>query len=204
MTKHKTLKDRVRERQQKTGERYTTALAHVKAHAQERLLGAEEPFDACEAARTVGLACQVSASARLAVGPAGERGRRLTRALERLKGLLLALAGDAGAEKLAAVLLRGEAWSSGPVSAVAELAEARRFLDEVKAGKRGVSRTGRVAVVDVDSPGGGWTLVAVLFAHPFDPRPRPTLYLSSLTEDDGVGPWREGFTLAGLGGWGGA
>ena len=33
MTDKKTLKQRVRQRQEKTGERYTTALAQVRAHA---------------------------------------------------------------------------------------------------------------------------------------------------------------------------
>lgn len=196
MTKHKTLKQRVRERQQKTGERYTTALAHLKAHAQQKRLDSEEPLDVTALARRAGLACRATLSARLVRDDAGETERRTVRAFELLKGLLRALTGDAGAQKMAEVLLHAEPWSGGLPNPMAELADALRFTSEVAAGRRGVSASGRVAAFDAE----GITLLAVLWAHPFDAKVPPSLYLSTLEAGDVTSFWGDGLALAGLGG----
>jgi hypothetical protein len=177
MTKRKTLKQRVRERQQKTGERYTTALAHVQAH-RDGEPGSGEPLDVTRLARAAGLACTASASPNLARGTASERERRVRIGLDALKGLLLALAGDSGAAKMADVLLRAEAGPPVSANGIAEAVEARSFMQSVARGRR--------------------TLVAtVLWQAPTRPA---FLYLAALGEG-ASGPWTTSFALAGIGGW---
>ena len=192
MTKHKTLKQRVRERQAKTGERYTTALAHLQAHRRGALTA--EPFDATRLARERGFACTASVSEKLSRGPQPER--RVRAVLDALKALLLALDGDAGAERMTAVLLHGEPGPAGAPHAIAEAAEARTFLAAVAAGRRGVSSNGRLAAFDAD----GQTVVATLLWEGLRAKRPAFLYLAAL--DAGAvhasSPW---LALAGLGGW---
>ena len=177
MTTKKTLKERVRERQQKTGERYTTALAHFRANS-------EEPSDITALAREAGLTCTASASARLPQA-------RVRPALEALKALLLALGSDTGAAKMAAVLLRGEPGAPVSANGISEAVEARSFMSGVASGRRGVSANGRCAAFDTEDR----TVVATVLWHGARPA---FLYLAPL---DAKGPWTELFALAGIGGW---
>jgi hypothetical protein len=175
MTKKKTLKEHVRERQEKTGERYTTALAHVRANA-------EEPLDITELAHQAGLSCTASASPRL------PRERHAT-ALATLKALLLALGSDPGAANMAAVLLHGEPGVPVSPNGIAEAIEARSFISS---GRRGASSNGRLATFNVD----GHALIATVLWHATRPA---FLYLAPL-ESRAHNAWGELFPLAGIGG----
>jgi len=196
MTKHKTLKQHVRDRQQKTGERYTTALAHLQAH-RSVVPKKDEPFDATKVARALGLSCHASLSAELAAG--ADRERRARGVLDALRALLLALDGDAGATKMAEVVLHGNSGARGVPHALAEAAAARAFLRSIRDGKRGVSANGRLAAFDVD----GVTVVATLLWNPLAATRPALVYLARFDHDALEGPWTEALTLAGLGGLGG-
>lgn len=192
MTKKKTLKERVRARQEKTGERYTTALAHLRAHATGRAPG--EPLDITPLARAAGLACTASVSA--AAGQNDAQAERTARAvLDALLGLLGALDGDAGAEKMAEVL-RGKTGAKVSANGIAELTEARAFIASVTSGRRGVSADGRSAAFDVE----GRTWVATLLWYGARPA---FLYLSPFDAAK-AGGWSDLLALAGLGGEGAA
>ncbi len=125
MTEKKDLKKRVRARQRKTGERYTTALAQL---SMPRI--AELP-DASAEARAEGLRCTAIVSQALrALGD-------LRPLFGRVREMLEALEAEA-----CGPLLRGE---SAPrvMPALRDFIEARRFLSQVRAGARGLSRDGR-------------------------------------------------------------
>ncbi|MFT3840374.1 MAG: hypothetical protein QM723_25520 [Myxococcaceae bacterium] len=175
MTKKKTLKDRVRARQQKTGERYTTALAQVRAKG-------DEPHDLTALAQQLGFTCNASAHPRLPHA-------LLPKALETLKSLLLALGSDPGAANMAAVVLHGDRGAPVSANGIAELTEARGFLGS---GRRGVSSDGRLATFKVEDR----TVIATVLWHSTRPA---FLYLAPL-EARAESGWSEVFPLAGIGG----
>jgi hypothetical protein len=199
MTSKKTLKDRVRERQEKTGERYTTALAHVKARvADERH---EEAHDVTREAELEGFACDAFATealwqAECSRGAPEVRFRHLLRALR-------AMLHSSAAHGPITALLPGSPSLRGEVpNAVRELAEARQFLSAVRSGVRGLSPNGRLVALTSD---GGEVVLGVALALPFPvPGRRPVLQLSTLAEGPAAAPWEAAFStsavLAGLGG----
>jgi hypothetical protein len=164
MTRKKHLKELVRTRQEKTGESYTTALAQVRRPSP---LPVEEQVDVTRLATGAGLACAAFATRSLhAEFPADAQ---LAPVFSRLRQMVEACRDEPGGRALHGVLLEGR---SMPIrSGAAEANEGRRFARAVKAGVRGISASGRSAVLDV----GGHTVVAVCLAG--GPR-RPLLWLS--------------------------
>lgn len=124
MTKKKDLKKRVRARQEKTGERYTTARAQLT-----RALIPEAP-SATPEALAAGLRCNAAVSGKLrALGD-------LRPLFARLRELLEAL----GAAACGPLLLGEPAPRRMPQ--MADWVEARRFLSQASAGTLGLSRDG--------------------------------------------------------------
>ncbi len=161
MTKKKDLKRRVRARQEKTGESYTTALAQFR-----RAQIPEAPSATVEA-EAAGLRCEAVVSSKLrALGD-------LRPLFARLRELLEALGAEA-----CGPLLRGET-APRRMPQMRDLVEARRFLTQVRAGKRGLSQDGRL----VAFAWGDLTVVAALSLL----RRKPLLQLGLL---DDVGQWR--------------
>jgi hypothetical protein len=127
MTKRKDLKRRVRARQQKTGESYTAALANIRPEVR-----IPEAPSATAEARAAGLRCEAVVTEEL------RRMGDLEPLFVRLRELLLALAAeDCGP------LVRGEA-AAQRLPDMKDVIEARRFLEAVRAGERGLSKNGRI------------------------------------------------------------
>ncbi len=203
MTDKKSLKQRVRARQEKTGERYTTALSHIRARADDGLEA--ELHDVSRAARLEGFTCQAFASEGLwhAECALGAPELRFRGVFERLRALLLASLSSAPAAALARVLVRGDKLTLGLATAIEEIFGARDFLAQARAGVRGVSRNGRLVAFDTPR-GDGWApVVGAVIAPPHPSERVPLLWLSALGDSrDGLGRLLEQhFSLAGLGGW---
>ena len=145
MTRRKALKQRVRARMAKTGERYTAALSHFRAVEQVAL---DEPFTECA---VEGLACRVRWWKHLHP-PTAPLQAELTRTLSALKG-------EPSAVRLtrAAFEGRAEAPLSSPGRAGALLAAVERF----SSGVRGFSRDGRHLALEL---GGAPVMVSVVAA----------------------------------------
>src|SRR5947209_590635 len=124
MTKKKDLKKRVRERQAKTGESYTAARAQV------RKVHIEEAPNANDEARAEGFRGIAIVSRKL------REARDLRPLFARLRELLLALEAPA-----CGPLLRGESLPRR-IPQVLDILRARRFLERVRAGHRGLSDDG--------------------------------------------------------------
>jgi hypothetical protein len=140
MTRKRDLKKRVRERQERTGERYTTALQHVRRRALR--VPVIELGEMTAEAAAVGIKCRVFAFPDLAekIGCAA--------LLRRLRDALLDTEGDPATELMRSVVMRGErplvAWGS-PRS----LIEMDRFLARARAGLGGVSESGTMLALHV-------------------------------------------------------
>ncbi len=172
MTRKKDLKRRVRERQARTGESYTAALAHVRKKPVEN----EALPDATEEAKAAGLHCSAVVSPKLrALGD-------LRPFFARLRELLEALESDA-----CGPLLRGE---PGPrvIPTLRDSLEARRFLAQVQAGTRGLSRDGRMFALAWN----GHVVVGAIWLLR-----KPLLMIGLL--DDAEKSWPDSLLLAGLG-----
>jgi hypothetical protein len=201
MTDKKSLKKRVRARQTKTGERYTTALRHIQAMNTDPRQ--TELHDVSHAAELEGFACRAFVSEHLwrAECALGAPDLRFREVLGRLRTLLRASASSDAAAKLARLVLHGERGAVGVGSAVEEMFTARDFLAQAHAGVRGVSRNGRVVVFDVPR---GEAVVAIVLASPYPREGQvPLLWLSALCESgQGLGDaLARQFSLAGIGGW---
>lgn len=160
MTAKKDLKRRVRERQERTGESYTTARAHVIAQADpepepeqpEPVPAKEPPFsvvelvDATDDAVKLGLKCTVLVSPGLAklVAPA--------RVLEKLRDALIATERDPQMELMRDVVLRGERrWRRDPREGWrTRWEETRQFLARARVGIGGINATGEILAMQVD------------------------------------------------------
>ena len=122
MTKKKDLKRRVRERQEKTGESYTAALAQLR----KRTIEIEELPDASSEARAAGLDCNAVVSK-----PELKQPALFVRVREMLEALGVPL------QRLT------------PVPPAVKLAvEGRRFLGSVRAGTRGVNKDGSLFALE--------------------------------------------------------
>jgi hypothetical protein len=150
MTAKKDLKRRVRERQARTGESYTTARAHVVAQAEPAesavkpsAIPVVELIDISGEAEHVGFKCSVLASPALAsrVSPA--------RVLERLRDALLATEQDPTTAVLRAVLLRGEAIARTPRQR-GWWNDMRRFFERARVGIGGTTASGDMMALQVD------------------------------------------------------
>lgn len=210
MTAKKHLKQRVRERQEKTGERYSTALAHIRGQAPA--VEQQVQPEVTEWAKIEGLHCTAFVTEPLwnSERASADRAAWFRAAFARLRSLLLAVEGAPGTHALCSAILRGEPKTVSIPHTIQEVVEARRFMAEVRAGVRGVSRNGRLVAWDVPQPGGDpVTLMALCVVPPVmsePPRP-PILWL--FTRDGSSGTLLDGpnsiwaFALAGIGGAGG-
>jgi hypothetical protein len=171
MTKKKELKQRVRARQEKTGESYTAALAQIRQPSIP-----EAPSATAEAVAE-GLRCEAVISPKL-------RGLGNLRPLfARLRAMLEGLGAQA-----CGPLLRGEA---GPrrMPQMRDMLEARAFLGQVRTGRRGLSENGQsLALV--------WNEVTVVVFISLLGR-RPLLQLCLL--DELAEPWSVQLALLGIG-----
>ena len=129
MTRKKDLKKHVRERQAKTGESYTAALAHVRGPAIAALP------DKTREAETAGFRCNAVVSAKLQ----GDVGPLFVRVREMLEALGARACGP---------LLRGETAPVEIPEATRLAGEARRFLASVRAGSRGLSPDERLFALE--------------------------------------------------------
>lgn len=139
MTDRKDFKRRVRERQARTGESYTTARAQVEAR-RPGAVPVVETVDVAEAAARLGLRCHVVIASTLLDQVDGEL------VLERIRDALIATDSDPATDLMRAVALRGEQ----PLGARREALlagrlrdwndpELRRFVARARAGIGGVS-----------------------------------------------------------------
>lgn len=160
MTVKKDLKKRIRERQEKTGESYTTARMHVLKQA---------PAEAPETPRVseVSLrevtplleALELKGQAFLTPGFSEALARP---ALERLREVLLATRDEPGTRRLRAVLLEGEPDTLEVGSLMREWGETRVFVRHLRLGMRGPSRSGRALAFELRTEGGPVTVVVAL------------------------------------------
>jgi hypothetical protein len=182
MTVKRDLKKRVRARQARTGERYTTALEHVLA---------EKPAPAVEVVEMVNLsalAAELGMHGRVLMHPhlADRVDPRTT--LQRLRAVLLATEDEPGTRLFRAVLLEGKplppaSWSSldRPYSAVHValmygglrlpggyttdlVSEGARFLVRARAGLGGVTPNGMMLAFPVEGRAGLQSVVGLLSA----------------------------------------
>jgi len=153
MTAKKDFKRRVRARQERTGEAYTTARRHVAA--ERGLATSPEPpplagrripvidlVDATELAASLGVRCRVAVFPALAARVAPDR------LMVELRNVLDATSGDPSFELLRAVVLRGERPRSA--SKTGRLEDATAFMRRARAGIGGVSKSGRALALTID------------------------------------------------------
>ena len=163
MTKKRDLKRLVRERQERTGESYTSARRQVVAHAAPAA-GAPEPTPVIPViemvsftseAKHLGFACRVVMASTLV-----SRVDPIT-VLERVRDALRATADDPGTRTLRNAVLHGElAAPEEPRALVATLEEARHFIARARAGIGGVSDGGSMLALPVDAAGGAVMVIA--------------------------------------------
>ena len=208
MTKKKGLKRLVRERQAKTGERYSTALVHVRGK-EKSPIPFEECHDASSWAAREGLHCRAVVSEKLwqAEEAAGAPDDRFHLIFGKLRAILVASRSDPSFGDVCAALLEGKKTRVAVPNAVREVADSRRFLEQTRAGVRGFSSSGRMIAFDAPRGEEPVTLIGVLIFAPPSPESRPPLlWLSPLEEREqaGQGGLREEIEkhllLAGLGG----
>lgn len=157
MTIKKDLKKRIRERQEKTGESYTTARMHVLNQAPS-----EEPkvsqVSLREVTPLVG-ALEMKGEAFLSPGFPEALARP---ALERLREVLLATRNEPATRRMHAVLLEGEPDTPDFGSFAREWGETRVFMRNLRLGIRGPSRSGRTFSFELRTDGGPVTVVVTL------------------------------------------
>jgi len=159
MTAKKDFKRRVRERQAKTGESYTAARAQVMAQAGGGETTVEEPkdeskrspisvvelVDASEEAHSLGLACDVLVSPKLAAHiPPIE-------ILEQLLEALLATENDPQLSLLRGALFRGESPPANPqLNMRARWEDTKRFFTRAGVGIGGINGEGDILALQVE------------------------------------------------------
>lgn len=169
MTRKRDLKRLVRERQEKTGESYTTARRRVIARGsppppapppQGSTIPVVEMISLSAEARRLGLRCRVAIASTLAarVDP--------TAVLERVRDALRATADDPGTGPLRAAALRGEAIDCSGWPRRAGLRGVRQFVARALAGIGGVSDEGNMMALPVDGPDGAVMVIAHIGFRP--------------------------------------
>jgi hypothetical protein len=155
MTVKRDLKRRVRERQARTGESYMTALRHVEGPVHEpveerRAFPVVELVDVSEIAAPLGYKLRVTVASSVVDRV------DVAATLTRFRDLLLATTRDHQLELMRDVVLRGER----PLSRFdrervhQEWYDVRRFLERARAGLGGVSDSGKLLAMMVDSKAG--------------------------------------------------
>lgn len=157
MTVKKDLKKRVRERQEKTGESYTTARMHVlkQAPAEQPKVGQvslQEVTPLLEALEMKGQAF---------LSPHFPEALALP-ALERLRELLLATRDEPATQRMRAMLLDGEPDTVHFSAFAREWGETRVFVRNLRLGMRGPSRSGRTLSFELRADGEAVTVVVAL------------------------------------------
>jgi hypothetical protein len=190
MTAKKDFKRRVRERQARTGESYTTARAHVLAGAPERettpapsvsAIPVEEMIGLDEQAAALGYRCPVIASSRLLAVAEPEA------VLARVRDVLLATEGDPATKMLRALALHGERPTldrpQTPLQWERWWEETRRFGARLRAGIAGVTERGDTLALHVEGRAGSVFVLCLaglgraLFDREIRPGP-PRLFLT--------------------------
>jgi hypothetical protein len=207
MTAKKDLKRRIRERQAKTHESYTTARRHVLAAAPDtdgppapdaQAISADTRFGAEAAGAQAGRAIVVEelVSLTAAAGPLGFQCRIATTSalaahvegnalLVRFRDILLGTTDDPSMEVMRGVALRG-----APRPAVPRrkdvLEKARRFIQRARVGIGGVTDDGLMMAFPIDTPSGSVMIIANVGWRP-KPLPahaKPRVVFSMLSPHD--------------------
>lgn len=176
MTDRRDLKRRVRERQERTGESYMTALRHVRGGRQP--VPVVEMLDVTEIAEPLGIRCRVTMSADLS--------DRAATALSELCRMLRTHATDPKLAAMRDVVFDGKhSWPLGPDIDT-------QFARQIRDGVAGVSDTGRVIALPVD----GVTVVFTMWYDRFvaaarlgaqtEVAAKPLLFVSTVA----TSPWR--------------
>jgi hypothetical protein len=183
MTKQRDLKRLVRERQERTGESYTTALRHVRG---ERSAGVPvlELIDVSDIGDSLGLRCRLLVAPRLA-----ER-VDVAALVRQLRTVLLRTANDHAFSLMRATVLCGQR----PYASWPTLQEGLRFRDRIRAGIGGIDDSGRMLAFAVAGRPAPEMAVFLLW---FNSAPystvRPSLLITpsdfELGDGDGDGEW---------------
>jgi hypothetical protein len=189
MTVKRDLKKRVRARQARTGERYTTALEQVLAQRGEAGVPVVELVDLTPLAAELGL------HGRVVMFPDLAERIDAREALERIKEVLLATEEDDAPRLFRSVLLRGEPLppltdhplhprdaavhiamlhgASRALAAAVTPSESMRFLVRARAGVGGASENGMMLAVPVAGKKGLENVVCLLWGILPFPLPHP-------------------------------
>lgn len=154
MTSKRDLKRLVRERQKRTGERYTTALGHMKG--KPSAISVVEMVDLGEDAARLGIKCRILMTPDLP----RECG---VAALEQLRDALHATQDDPSTRHFRAVALAGERRPPERGSPTELFAEGQRFMKRVRAGIGGVSEAGSMLALHVPWRRGVQTVVCMIW-----------------------------------------
>ncbi|QRN94686.1 hypothetical protein JRI60_37045 [Archangium violaceum] len=157
MTLKKNLKKRVRARQEKTGESYTTARMHVlnQEQASRPKVSQESLREVTPLVDEVGLTGQAFLMPRFLESLARP-------ALKRLRELLLATRDEPATQRMRAVLLNGEPDTMDFASLSREWVQTQAFLRNLRLGMRGPSRSGRLLSFELRADGMPVTIVVAL------------------------------------------
>jgi len=152
MTAKRDLKRRVRDRQARTGESYTTALRHVRDQ-RATPVPVLEMIDISDVGAALGLQCRIKLAPALA--------DRIDAAavLRKLLAALTATLHDRAYDLMRAVLLGG----ANPLGRPHHLVPARRFIDRVRSGIGGISDHGQLLALTVDGRRGAELVVFALW-----------------------------------------
>jgi hypothetical protein len=176
MTAKKDLKKRVRDRQARTGESYTTALGQVLAQRPEGEGLLVELTDLTAEAQGLGLRCRHAYASPKVVerveGPV---------ALARLRDALRATTDDPATALMRSVLLDGKRATAQRPSPQVYL-ELRRFMARIEAGVGGASEHGTMLALHVPARRGHELLVCMLRLMP-DHLPGSLAGIAPLLED---------------------
>lgn len=173
MTAKRDLKRRVRERQARTGESYTTARRHVvAARAPTPAIAVDEAIDLTPLAAERGLRCSVVMMPALAARVEPEP------VVTAVRDALVASERDPDAALLRSIALRGEVVRA-PFQPPRDDSH-RAFVERVRAGVGGLSADGRILALHVAGRDG---VVPVLCAAW---RGDPTLLLTTLDDASGA------------------
>jgi hypothetical protein len=146
MTAKRDLKKRARERQARTGERYTTALAEVLAERPERpgQVPVLELIELTAEAAALGLRCRAAMFPDIAARVDGAG------VLARLRDALVVTRDDRRMQVIRSVLLDGAPLAAPARPSLEVVADVRAFRDRVRAGLAGVSDSGTMLALNVE------------------------------------------------------
>lgn len=168
MTKKKDLKRIVRQRQERTGESYVTALRYVVEQTAPPAFSVVEMLDLTEEAQRLGLNCPVRMTSTLA-----ERVKPSV-VLERVRDALQATARDPATQTLRDTILEGRARQPRESKTAHWWDSTRRFVTRALAGIGGISEAEDMLALHVDTAGRSMMVIAHL-GSPFSVGPTGAL-----------------------------